>query len=422
MRLAQRRFGRVRPSVPALAGFILAIALSAPAGLAAAAGTVTQGGVIVPRVLVNSPILTGYNRPVFITNTGQSTTRIFIVEQIGRIQLAAYNAGTHSWHKVGVFLDIRSKVLSPVNGGGDEQGLLGLAFAPDYKTSGRFYVDYTQRPNGATVIAEYRRTSWNHASPATARTVLTISQPYSNHNGGMIAFKGNDLYIGMGDGGSGGDPQNRAQNLGVLLGKILRINPRDPDGSGPKHYSIPSDNPFVGHAGAKPQVWAYGVRNPWRWSFDSATGDMWIGDVGQDQFEEIDHAGTAKGLNFGWNKLEGDHVFNKANPLGSEPLCSTNCHTLPIEEYSHSFGEAVIGGYVYHGSAYPAWDNHYLYGDDLSGRIWEIPSTGSPGTPVEVTPPGGSLTISSFGVDGNGELYLADLGGSIYKLQLSGNP
>ncbi len=299
-----------------------------------------------------STVLTGYSRPVLVTAPHGSSRKIYIVEQTGKIRIATWNGS--AWTKVGTFLDLRDRVLYD----GAEQGLLGLAFAPDYTTSHRFYVNYTRKPDGATVVAEFRRSS-SHASKAVKssyRQVIKIAQPYSNHNGGMIEF-GPDgmLYIGMGDGGSSDDPAERAQNLSSLLGKLLRIDPRDPDGSGPKHYSSPSSNPFVGVSGAKPQIWALGLRNPWRWSFDRKTGDLVIGDVGQGAWEEVDFAAAnssglnaGKGDDFGWDVCEGTHA-HEAN--------GHDCKTFgvqPIRQYDHSAGRcAITGGYVYRGPDYP---------------------------------------------------------------------
>ena len=253
---------------------------------------------------------------VLVANDGSPAKRLYIVEQTGRIKVAELRNG--SWRKAGTFLDLSSKVLAPPFGGA-EQGLLGLAFAPDYATSGRFYVNFTRRGSGGaagdTVIAELRRSSTLVADPASFRRLLVIDQPYDNHNGGNLAF-GPDgmLYIGMGDGGSGGDPEDRAQDLTSRLGKLLRIDPTDPDGSGPARFTVPADNPYIGET-EKHLVWLRGVRNPWRFSFDPATGDLWIGDVGQGATEEIDRLPATSGqdagraANLGWNVCEGDRLY-----------------------------------------------------------------------------------------------------------------
>jgi hypothetical protein len=396
----------------------MAFALAAPAS--AEPAVVPEGAPVPPKVQVGSPILSGYSLPDLVTNTGAANTRIFIVEQVGRISIARFDSGPGRWVKVGTFLDIRLLVTDPVMEGHSEQGLLGLAFAPDYTGSGRFYVNYTRRSDAATVVAEYRRKSINKADPTSARQVLTIPQPYSNHNGGNLAFKDGLLYIGMGDGGSGGDPGDRAQNLNIRLGKMLRINPRDPDGSGPKHYSIPGDNPFAGTPGAKGEIWSLGLRNPWRWSFDSVNGDLWIGDVGQCLREEVDHSGDGKSVNFGWNLLEGKNLFDKdSDYCAPKPPCTSDCYTLPVADYTHADGCAIVGGFVYRGSTYPAWVGRYIYGDYCTGKMWEISAGG--GAAVDVSP-NTALSLTSYGTDSAGELYAADQGGSIYKLTLVGNP
>lgn len=351
-----------------------------------------------------SKIVGGLNQPVYLTNAGDS--RLFVVERTGRIRILKSTDGT--WRIAETFLDIRTKVRT----GDDEQGLLGLAFPANYATSGRFYVYYVNR-SGNETIAEYRRLKKNHADPNSARILLTITDPYVNHNGGWIAFKDgepNSLYIAEGDGGSAGDPGNRAQNTNLLLGKILRINPADPDGSGPKHYSIPAGNPFVGVAG-KDEIFAYGLRNPWRDSFDPLTGDLWIGDVGEDRFEEVDHVASGNGVNFGWHQLEGFHLYPSGNP------CSTNCNTLPVAEYNHVVsGEdncAVTGGYVSRRVGAPLY-GQYVFGDYCSGRIWNIPTSFNGG--ALPTPLNTSLAISSFGIGRDLTIYAVNLGGSIYRV------
>lgn len=352
-----------------------------------------------------SKIVGGLNQPVFLTNAGDK--RLFVVERSGRIKILKHRKG--KWKVAGTFLDIRSKVLD----GDWEQGLLGLAFAPDYATSRRFYIYYVNN-GGNEVVAEYQRSLKNHADPNSERTLLTISDPFVNHNAGWMAFKAGDpgnLYIDEGDGGSHGDPGNRAQNINVLLGKILRINPLDPDGSGPLQYSVPADNPFVGTDGLD-EIFAYGLRNPWRASFDSLTGDLWVGDVGQARFEEIDHVASANGVNFGWRDIEGRHLY----PHGAS--CTSDCKTLPVVAYKHrARGEeencAVTGGYV---SRRPgaALYGKYIFADFCSGRIWHIPTSFDNGTLP--TPLDTSLTISSFGVGRDLKIYAVDLAGSIYRV------
>jgi glucose/arabinose dehydrogenase len=337
---------------------------------------------------------------VFVTNAGDD--RLFIVEQVGRIKIARQVSG--SWRITGTFLDIRSIVLD-----GGERGLLGLAFHPNYASNGRFYVHYTNN-SGDHVIAEYRRATAGRANPSSRRVVLHINDPYENHNGGWLAFKGSYLYIALGDGGSGGDPGNRGQRLDTLLGKILRINPLDPDGNGPRDYSIPRDNPRVGRSG-KDEIWAWGLRNPWRNSFDRVTGRLWIADVGQERFEEVNRVESGKGKNFGWRLLEGFHRY----PSGSR--CTSNCKTLPILEYRHSVSGSdncsVTGGYVSRRSGAARY-GQYFFGDYCSGRLWSIPAGFSGGSLPSPTSTG--LNISSFGEGHDGRIYVVNRGGSIYRI------
>jgi glucose/arabinose dehydrogenase len=343
----------------------------------------------------------GYSSPVFVTHAGDS--RLFVVEQTGRIKIVGG----------GTFLDIHTKIRTK----GGEQGLLGLAFHPDYASNGLFYVNYTRKSDGDTVIAEYKRSNANPdvANPNSKRVVMIINQPYANHNGGWMAFKGQYLYVSTGDGGSGGDPKNRAQNVDRYLGKILRFNPLDPDGSGPKTRSVPADNPFVGVFG-KDEVWSYGLRNPWRCSFDASTDDLWCGDVGQGLYEEIDHVTTGRGVNFGWRKLEGNHYYRWSGHTSGDP-CTGSCFTLPIAEIPHNdAGDdncAITGGYVSRRSG-AALEGNYVFGDFCSGKIWVIPESFSGGSLP--APDDTDHLISSFGEDNQGRLYLVDLSGSIYRL------
>jgi glucose/arabinose dehydrogenase len=343
-------------------------------------------------------IVGGLTDPVFVTNAGDN--RLFIVEQPGRIRIARQVAG--NWRITATFLDIRSSVLS-----GGERGLLGLAFHPDYASNGRFYVHYTNNA-GDHVIAEYRRGSSRRANPSSRRIVLRVNDPYENHNGGWLGFKGRYLYVAMGDGGSGGDPGNRGQRLDTLLGKILRINPLDPDGNGRRRYSVPNDNPFVGRRG-KDEIWAYGLRNPWRNSFDRVTGHLWIADVGQQNWEEINHVSSGKGKNFGWRRLEGFRLYP------SNDRCRSNCKTLPIAVYGHWGNNcSVTGGYVARRSG-AARHGQYLFGDYCSGRLWAIPAGFSGGSLP--TPTSTGLNISSFGEGSSGEIYVVHHGGAIYRVQ-----
>jgi glucose/arabinose dehydrogenase len=328
------------------------------------------------------------------------TGRIFIVEQEGHIEIVKDDRLLST-----PFLDIVDRVDSQ----GNEQGLLGLAFHPQFPDNGRFYVCYTDHSKH-DIISRFQVTGDPDRADASSETVLlSVDEPFSNHNGGVLKF-GPDgyLYAGLGDGGSGGDPFGNGQNQQTLLGKVLRI---DVDHGDP--YAVPPDNPFL-HGGGRPEIWAYGLRNPWRLSFDQVTGDLYIGDVGQDTWEEIDFlaAGATGGTNFGWNILEGTHRYsgNASPPSGLAP---------PIAEYSHAEGGcAVTGGYVYRG-AMPEWTGIYLYGDYCSGKIWGLlhPRAGS----TDATWKSMLLfetraSITTFGQDRAGELYFADRNGSILRL------
>jgi glucose/arabinose dehydrogenase len=317
---------------------------------------------------------------------------LYFAEQVGRVM--AIRDGQVDTRPV---LDIRSLVSA-----GGEQGLLGLAFSPD----GTFlYVDFTDN-NGDTRVIEFRMRG-DRADGLSAREVLFVDQPFSNHNGGEVIF-GSDgyLYVGLGDGGSEGDPQNNSQSLSTLLGKILRIDPRPADG---RPYAIPSDNPFVGTAGARPEIWAYGLRNPWRFSFDRQTGDLWIGDVGGGQREEVDfqRASSKGGENYGWNRMEGSFLFEGTRPPDA---------VLPVFDYSHEGGNCVVtGGYVYRGADIPNLVGSYVFGDFCAGRLIGLQVEG--GKVVEertfqVRVP----ELSSFGEDRRGELYAISLAGPIYRI------
>ena len=356
-----------------------------------------------PPKLALRQVVDGLSQPTFVTHAGDGTGRLFVVEKAGRIRIVA--GGTIQPRP---FLDITDRVGSA----GSEQGLFSVAFHPQYRTNGLFFVDYTDQ-NGNTMISRFHVSSDpNRADPSSETTVLTVDQPEANHNGGQLAF-GPDgyLYIGMGDGGGAGDRHGRqgnGQNGATLLGKILRI---DVNGKAP--YAIPPDNPFAGQAGMRHEVWATGVRNPWRFSFDRATGDLFIADVGQDRVEEVDFqpAHSRGGQNYGWRIMEGSECFNPSTG------CSKSNLTLPVAEYSHDFGCTIIGGYRYRGKQMPALDGVYLFGDYCSGRIWALTGDAQAGwTKTEVLQT--KYSISSFGEDENGDLYLLDLaGGGLYRFE-----
>ena len=340
-----------------------------------------------------------FNQPVGIVTPNDGTNRLFVIEQAGIIRVFE-NSPTVADSTI--FLNISSQVLF-----GGEQGLLGLAFHPNYFSNGYFYVDYVAENPPRTVIARYSiaPNNPNQALENSQLILLEVNQPFSNHKGGQLAF-GTDgyLYIGLGDGGSGGDPFGNAQNRSTMLGKILRINV-DLQSQG-RNYSIPSDNPYSGNAlGYKEEIYAYGFRNPWRFSFDSPTGRLWVADVGQDQREEIDL--VEKGKNYGWNIMEGTLTYSSGSQIGLE---------LPVWEYSHAEGIAVIGGYVYHGSTLIELNSKYIYGDYGSGKIWALQYDGIT-APKNTLLADSGLNISSFGVDEHNDLYFCSLDGEIYLLR-----
>lgn len=350
------------------------------------------------------PVAAGLAQPVFLTHSGDGSGRSFIVEKPGTIRILADGRLRET-----PFLDIRDRVGAR----GSEQGLLGLAFPPDFARRGVFFVNYTDR-NGDTVVARFSLTADpDRADPASERLVLKIAQPAANHNGGMLAF-GPDgrLYIGMGDGGGAGDVYRNGQNPDTLLGKLLRLDvTTDPA----RPYTIPADNPWVAALwngqDVRDEVWAVGLRNPWRFSFDRATGDLWIADVGQNVYEEVNRApaGSAGGLNYGWPIMEGAHCYP------GSAACQQAGLTLPVVEYTHGAdGCSITGGYVYRGSLSPALAGAYLYSDYCSGKIWGLARDGDTWRSVELLDT--DLNISSFGEDEAGEVYVVDLKGGVYRV------
>jgi glucose/arabinose dehydrogenase len=346
-----------------------------------------------------TPVIPSIDSPVAITHAGDGSGRLFITLQAGRIlifdgqQLLA-----------DPFLDISALVLS-----GGEQGLLSVAFHPDYTFNGFFYVDYTDL-NGDTVIARYQVSpNPNVADPFSAAILLTIPQPFANHNGGQLQFgPDGNLYIGMGDGGSAGDPLNNAQDLSSLLGKILRIDVSI------LPYAIPPNNPFVAGFNARPEIWAYGLRNPWRFSFDRQTGDLFIADVGQSNLEEVNFqpASSVGGENYGWRLMEGSSCFNP----GSN--CNDGSLVLPIVEYDHSLGCSITGGYRYRGLENSGMFGLYFYGDFCTGRIWGA-SPDAQGNWVTTELLDTDLQVTAFGEDEDGELLVASFSpgpGAIYRI------
>lgn len=323
--------------------------------------------------------------------------RLFVVEKVGTIRVVRDGQVLEE-----PFLDLRGEVS-----GGSEQGLLSVAFHPGYAANGRFFVDYTDRA-GDTRVVEYRASSDpDRANPAPVRTVLEVDQPFGNHNGGLLVF-GPDgkLYVGLGDGGSGGDPQGNGQNTGTLLGSLLRI---DVDGGTP--YAIPPDNPFVGQAGARAEIWAYGLRNPWRFSFDRQTGDLYIADVGQNDLEEVNaEAGNEGGLNYGWNVMEGTECFRSDD-------CDRSGLVLPVLVYDHGDGCSVTGGFVYRGAALPELAGLYFFSDFCSSFVRSFRLAGGQAVEERRWPelePGGNVT--SFGEDAAGEVYILTREGSVFQI------
>ncbi len=350
------------------------------------------------------PVAAGLDRPVTITNAGDGSGRLFVVEQGGRVLI-------HDGMQLRAtpFLDISDRAIDSSS----ERGLLGLAFHPHYAANGFFYVDYTDS-GGDTVIARFHVSADpNLADKASETVLLRQQQPFANHNGGQLQF-GPDgyLYIGLGDGGDAGDPGNRAQDLSLLLGKLLRI---DVDGGAP--YSIPATNPFasqqrVPQPAARPEIWAYGLRNPWRFSFDRQTGDLFVGDVGQNSREEIDFqpASSTGGENYGWRRMEGAQCYNPPNN------CNDGSLTLPVLTYATGANCSITGGYRYRGAQYPQWNGVYFYGDYCSGLIRAAVQSGANWT--ESGTRDTDFRISTFGEDESGELYVADHGGgAVYRIE-----
>jgi glucose/arabinose dehydrogenase len=372
--------------------------------------------------LRSQPYVSGFDDPIAFVQDPTDRSVQFVVQQTGRIRVVQNGSVLP-----GDFLNVTGSITA-----GGESGLLGLAFAPDYATSGRFFVNFTNRA-GHTVVARFRRSANALVADATSRFDLLlggfqrfVAQPFANHNGGHLAF-GPDgyLYIGLGDGGSGNDPDHRAQNPNELLGKMLRIDINVPDND-PAGYRIPPDNPFTGGHAARDEIWAFGLRNPWRYSFDDVarggTGALVIGDVGQNRFEEIDYEPRAQGgRNYGWRNREGAHDNVVSRPLAYQPA------TDPVFEYGRSDGGSVTGGFIYRGIRLgPAYRGRYFFGDFVSGRVWSIALTinatgeASASDRRDHTAELGGRAVlgnvSSFGVDTDGELYVVNYSGTIIRI------
>lgn len=348
-------------------------------------------------------VATGFAKPLYLTFVpGDASGRLFVVEQNGTIAILRDGKRQEP-----LFLDIRSRVGSSAN----EQGLLSVAFNPDYAANGTFYVNYTDK-GGTTVISRYRVSADNPdlANVDSEEVLLRVDQPYGNHNGGQIKF-GPDgyLYIGMGDGGSGGDPQGHGQNRGTLLGAMLRVDVRT---GGP--YVVPADNPFVGHEGVRPEIWNWGQRNPWRFSFDRVTGDLFIADVGQNALEEVSFqpADSPGGENYGWKAYEGSQPYgsdsNREGMVRRELV-------FPIAEYGRNEGCSVTGGYVYRGNQLPDLAGNYIFGDYCTGYVWTL-TPQADGTWLRTLLLQAPSEITSFGEDADGEVYVIIRNGTIYRI------
>ncbi|MFO0827302.1 MAG: PQQ-dependent sugar dehydrogenase [Phycisphaerales bacterium] len=396
------------------------------ASIAVAALTLVVAGTANAQVpaIRTKRIVTGLNYPTFVTHAPNDPTRLFVLEKRGVIRIIDLATNTLLPTP---FLDIDSLVVggTSVN---DEQGLLGLAFHPDYANNGMFFVYYTANGTGNDTVARYTvsPSNPNAADPGTGLVVISWSDPYTNHNGGWMDF-GPDghLYISVGDGGSANDPGNRAQTIvNMKLGKMLRIDPDVADAV-PPHYTSPSDNPFFGPTTGDDEIWAYGLRNPWRCSFDRQTGDLWIGDVGQGAVEEIDFqaAGAAGGRNYGWRCMEGTSCTGLTGCT-----CGSSALTNPIYTYTHATGLAIIGGYVYRGCAYPELQGTYFFADFSINHCWSFRYDGAAISQFtdrlsQITPSVDGFVcnqIAAFGEDANGEMYIVDhgstTGGQIFKI------
>ncbi|MXV92403.1 MAG: PQQ-dependent sugar dehydrogenase [Chloroflexi bacterium] len=381
---------------------ILALLLCLPAFGQGAEAIISRDTPPDPAAIQLRAVATGFHRPIYATHAGDGSGRFFVLEQSGKIWILEDGARTTV-----PFLDV-SALISPsaLSQRYSEQGLLGLAFHPEYASNGTFFIYYTDH-GGGTVVARYQVMPQQPylADPGSGQILFSLNQPYANHNGGHIDF-GPDgyLYIALGDGGSANDPLGAGQNRGMLLGTLLRL---DVDSAFP--YAIPADNPFVDDAAARDEIWAYGLRNVWRFSFDRATGDIYLADVGQNQWEEVNFqpAESRGGENYGWNVYEANTIFAG----GSAPN-----HVAPFFAYRHALGCSVTGGYVYRGSAIPELQAAYLFGDYCTGRIWAAWRDSSlTWQTVELMKT--NMAISSFGEDETGEVYVIDYVGAVYRFE-----
>jgi glucose/arabinose dehydrogenase len=343
----------------------------------------------------------GFEEPVYLTAPPGDAARLFVVERTGRVRIV--RGGTVLARP---FLDLSERVSTL----GSEQGLLSIAFHPEHASNGRFYASYTNTAGDTRIVRYTLSADPDVADAASGDTVLAVDQPYANHNGGLVAF-GPDgyLYVGLGDGGAGGDPHGHGQNPGTLLGSLLRL-----DVDVATRYAVPGDNPFVRRTGARPEIWALGLRNPWRFSFDRGNGDLYIADVGQSAREEVsfEPGRSAGGRNYGWNIMEGSVCYSPRTG------CATTGLTLPVYDYAHPEGCSITGGYVYRGSAYPALRGRYFFGDYCGGFIRSFVVVDGQAVGVQDHSRNAGLVprLSSFGEDGVGELYVSSLSGSIWRI------
>jgi glucose/arabinose dehydrogenase len=378
---------------------------------ASASAAATPAGSTIPPLptgpdrLAVELVAAGMSEPIGIASAPDGSGRLYVSERAGRIRVIE----AHGTLRAEAFVDLSGRVQ-----GGGERGLLGLVFHPDYQRNGRLFVHYSRRGDGATVVSELLAAPDHRTALASSeRVVLSLAQPFANHNGGQLAF-GPDgyLYIGLGDGGSGGDPLGNAQNLDVLLGKILRIDVDGTPAAG-RPYAIPPSNPFasggIRPGDGRPEIWAYGLRNPWQFSFDPSSGDLYIGDVGQGAWEEVDRqpSDSAGGENYGWSVMEGRHCYRQD--------CDQTGYVKPIAEYGHDQGCSITGGHVYRGTAQPELVGVYVFADYCSGLLFTLQVDEGTTSPKVVLDSG--LRVTAFGVDQAGEIYLADLaGGAVYRV------
>ncbi len=382
-----------------LSGVGLLLALASPA---CSHSPTSSGGPDTGTVALGlEPVASGLGALTYLTAPPGDTGRLFLVEQSGTIRIVK-----HGVLLTTPFLDIHTLVST-----GSEQGLLGMAFYPDYATSGRFIVSYTSplgtQSGGTSILARYTVSADPDVANASPdRQLLSVDQPYSNHNGGMITF-GPDgyLYFGLGDGGSGGDPQGTGQDRTDLLGSMLRL-----DVSGPAGYTIPATNPYATSGTFAHELWNYGLRNPWRFSFDRSTGDLYIADVGQDRVEEVDVASASSGggENYGWNEVEGNECYTSG--------CNMSLYVAPVTTYTHADGCAIIGGYAYRGSAIPALAGTYFYTDECGGWMRSFKWVGGAATQPLSWPALSTSGPQSFGQDARGELYVVTGGGDAFRI------